>query len=113
MTSIKDKILAANDNRLEPVEVPEWGVTVFVPLVTLEDMEGFQKSDGPNAVARMAAFVIRDADGSRPFTDDDAPALAKKSVAAVNRIVSAFNKLNGFGDDPAKNSETTPASASS
>lgn len=111
--SIKQQIISANDSRLEPVEVPEWGCVVYVPVVTVEDMESYQKSDAPNATGRMAAFVIRDADGSRPFSDDDAPALAKKSVAAINRVIAAFNRLNGFGEDPAKNSETTPASASS
>lgn len=112
MSSIKDQILDAKDTHLEAVEMPEWGCTVYVPLVTVEDMEGFTKSEGPHAVARMAAFVIRDAEGRRPFTDDDAPALAKKSVAAVNRIIGAFNKLNGFTADPAKNSEPTPDSDS-
>ena len=110
--SIRDTILAANDNRLEPVEVPEWGVTVYVPAVTIEDMEGFEKSEGPHAAARMAAFVIRDEKGERVFTDADAPALAKRSMAAVNRIIAVFNRLNGFAEDPAKNSGTTPGSGS-
>jgi hypothetical protein len=110
--SIKDQILNAKDSRLESVEVPEWGCVVFVPVVTLEDMEGFQKGEGAGEVARMAAFCIRDAEGRRIFTDTDAPALARKSVAAVNRVIEAFNRINGFAEDPAKNSPTTPASAS-
>lgn len=114
MSSIKEQILAAKDARLDPMDVPEWGCTVYLPVVTVEDMEGFKTADGPFATARMAAFVIRDADGRRVFTDDDVPALAKKSVMAVKRVVEAFNKLNGFdAEDPAKNSGTTPDSASS
>lgn len=110
--SIKDEILNAKDNRLEPVDVTEWGVTIYVPLVTLEDMEGFTKTEGPNATARMAAFVIRDEQGRRVFTDDDAPALAKKSVAAVNRVINAFNNLNGFVAENPEGNSPTPASDS-
>lgn len=110
--SLRDQILSSADTRLEPVPVPEWGCTVFVPVVTVEDMEHHQKGSGPNTLARMACFVIRDEQGQRIFTDADAPAMAKRSVTAVNRIITKFNEINGFTEDPAKNSLTPQGSAS-
>lgn len=110
--NIKDQILNATDSRLEPVEVPEWGCTVHVPVMTIEDMQQFQNGEGANDVARMATFVIRDEHGQRIFSDDEAPLLAKRSVAAVNRVIQTFNRINGFDEDPSKNLPATPTSVS-
>src|SRR4051812_21328519 len=102
--SIRDQILAANDSRLEPVEVPEWGCTVYVPVITLEDVPEVERAEGK--AERLAAVIIRDAEGKRVFTDQDAPALAKKSMAAVVKVVEVFNRVNGYAKDaekPAKN----------
>lgn len=95
--SVREQILAALDNRLEPVEIPEWGVTVYVPVITLEDVPLIQKADGKPE--RVAAVIIRDSEGKRIFTDEDAPALAKKSMAAVTRVIDAYNRVNGHDKD--------------
>ena len=99
--SLKDTILAAQDHKLEPVPVPEWGCTVYVPLLMLEDAEQLQKikNDHP----KLAAFIIRDEQGNRVFSDDEAVALNQKSLNAFNRILNAYNKLNGHGEDAGKN----------
>src|SRR4051812_36487048 len=106
--TIRDQILSAPDTRLEPVEVPEWGCTVFVPVLTIADQAEMarlaktSKSADPNVTA--AIFVIRDADGRRVFSDEDAAAVAVKSLAVFNRVVAKFNEINGLaGDDPRKN----------
>ncbi len=111
--SLRDQILSANDAALHPVEVPEWGCTVYVPVLTLDDDAAVKKAAAA-ADTRVAAavFAIRDADGRQVFSDDDGPALARKSMAVVNRVIAAFNRVNGFGEDVEKKSPTTPASAS-
>ena len=100
---LKDQILASQDRKLEAVVVPEWGVTVYVPLLTLGDAEALQKIK--NDHCKLAAFIIRDEQGHRVFTDEEAEALREKSLGAFNRILNAYNKLNGNGeDDEGKNS---------
>lgn len=101
--SIRDQILNAKDTRLEPVDVPEWGCTVYVPVLSLEEMQESIEMEkaSKNGFATTAVNAIRDAEGRRVFTIADVPALAKKSMAAVSRINLKFNQINGLvrGDD--------------
>jgi hypothetical protein len=114
--SLRDQILSANDTGLHPVVVPEWGnVTVYVPVIALADNDEVKlAAAAADKTIAAAIFAMRDADGNKLFTDADADALRRKSLAAVNRVIGEFNKVNGFNDedDPAKNSETTPGSDS-
>lgn len=119
--SLKDIILNAQDCPLEPVDVPQWNTTVYVPVLSLADLDDLRKiaaskADDTSAGAAMAVRVIRDENGDRVFSDDDAPALAKKSAKVVNRVIEAFNRHNGIGqqaqDDAAGKSQTTTASDS-
>lgn len=112
--SLRDNILSAKDNRLEPVEVPEWGSTVYVPVLTLGDREEIKRlSNSEDNAVMSAIFAIRDADGNRVFTEADAPALQQKSLRVINRVVGVFLSVNGLNEDAGKNSPTTPASGSS
>jgi hypothetical protein len=101
----KEQILNASDAWLEPVEVPEWGCTVYVPVLTIEDVTEMSKVAkviaDPNVAA--AVFILRDAEGRRLFTNAEAPALARKSMAVLNRVISKFNEINSIGENPAKN----------
>lgn len=94
---LRDTILAAEDAKLARVGVPEWGVTVYVPVMTLGEADQLKGlTEGENAMGRMAAYIIRDENGARMFTDDDAPILAMKSLTAMRRIIEAFNRHNGI-----------------
>lgn len=94
----KDSILAVNDTPLEAVDVPEWGGSVYVPVLSLSELDAMAKlqRNTDNANALMAVRVIRDERGSRIFTDDDAAALNKKSGKVLLRILKKFNEANGF-----------------
>jgi hypothetical protein len=101
--SLKSQILAAAGSKLEPVEVPEWGVTVYVPVTTLGEAAELQKiTSGDNSFPKLAAYIIREQDGSRVFTDADVVALEGVSLNAVKRCVDKYNTLNGNEED-AKN----------
>ncbi|MGE5611147.1 MAG: hypothetical protein ACM359_17990 [Bacillota bacterium] len=103
--SLKDTILGANDTKLEPVSVPEWNATVYVKVMSLEEgtaIDRIAEGDDALALAKRATFIIRDEQGNRIFTEADAPALAKKSVKALRRIIDAHAKLNA-PEDPGKN----------
>lgn len=103
-----DAILNANDTKQEPVAVPEWGEgeVVFVPVLSLAELDELaklQQNKTENNNALVACQVIRDENGNRIFTDDKAPALAKKSGKVILRIIERFNEINGFADNAAEN----------
>lgn len=93
-------ILAANDVRLEKVNVPEWGGDVYLKVISGTDRDRFEESWSEQ---RMKAFRIRfllltlcSEDGERLFSDEQADALGKKSSIVINRLFDAAWKLNAF-----------------
>lgn len=96
----KDAILNTNESPLYPVEVPEWSGAVYVPVLSLDgldDLAKIQKRAG-NTNALMAVQIIRDEQGNRVFTDDDAPVLSGKPGFGkiILRILKKFNDVNGL-----------------
>src|SRR5437879_1765382 len=100
----RDGILAADDIQSETVEVPEWGGTILVRGLTGEERDAFEAScvqgrgrkaevNLRNLRAKLAVQACRNADGTRLFMDDDAPALGRKSAAAINRIYEVAARL--------------------
>jgi hypothetical protein len=96
-------ILAADDRRIEPVDVPEWGGRVYVRTMTAEDRERYDdlildddgKFSGQGRVmASLLACTCCGPDGTTLFTADQAKALAAKSAAAVVRVYQAAAALN-------------------
>lgn len=88
------------------VDVPEWGLAVYVRTMTLGEMEAVQgfvdaaKSDtNISGVAEMAVRIICDENGERVFSDDDADGIREKSHKALTRIVNAFTEVNGIDDE--------------
>jgi hypothetical protein len=113
--TLREIILTARDTRLEPIEVPEWGCTVYVRVgITVGDVLGRPKSDASDTdYARWASFIILDETGARIFGDSEAAELARKSFAVVDRIVGRYHELNnptGGQDDP-KAPPVIPSSA--
>lgn len=99
-------ILAAVDLKPVPVEVPEWGGVVYIrPLTgaergTLEAEALANKAEHLATLRqRLAVRCLCDADGRRLFADSDAPALAAKSAAALDRVLAAITKANALGDE--------------
>lgn len=121
MKLTKDQILEANDLKVEEVDVPEWGGSVNVRTMTGADRDAFEASlfqvqaDGsrkPNVAnmrPRLAALTIVDDSGNRIFDEEDVQALSRKSAAALEKVCTVAQRLNGIGwkaeDDAAKNSE--------
>ncbi len=106
MSLSKDEILSANDIYIEEVKVPEWGGNVYVKTLSGEDrdmleasMMEFSANGKPKTLklqklrGTLAALGICDEEGNRIFDDKDIPALAKKSAAALDRVVLAVQKL--------------------
>lgn len=98
----KNKILLAKDIVVKRVNVPEWGGSVYVRVLSgverdrLERMGAEKKTHNFRGI--FASLAIANEDGTRMFTDADAKALGEKNGAALQRIIDAgveVNKLSG------------------
>lgn len=98
----RDDILAADDRVVESVEVPEWGGTVYVRSLTREEIRPFTDAGDEMAVGMLVSVTVCDEDGRPLFTDDDVPALEKKSVRALNRVLEKAMEVNGLGSAQAE-----------
>ena len=99
-------IIDAEDTTVTCVEVPEWDGVVFVRVLSGGERDGFEamirrSKDGvPDDIrAKWAALVLCDADGKRLFTDKDVDKLRKKSASALDRILTAGQRLNGMTNE--------------
>ncbi|WP_426196183.1 hypothetical protein [Massilia sp. DWR3-1-1] len=113
----KAAILGAEDLKHEDVEVPAWGGTVRVRVMTGAERDEFRASVaseegvalGRFSVALLAATLI-DESGARLFTLDEIDQLAEKSAASIDKPAGVAMRLNGLGgsavEDAVKNSES-------
>lgn len=117
MALTRDAILAADDRQLELVPVPEWGGEVYVRSLTSEEVRPITDNDNEMPVGLLVSIAACDEDGAPLFTEADIPALERKSVKALKRVVNAAMEINGLGENAAEdilgNSASGPESASS
>ena len=103
----KAAILGAEDLKHEDVEVPQWGGTVRVRMMTGAERDAFRTSVAPEegtegipvgrfSVALLAATLI-DEDGARLFTMEDIDQLAEKSAESIDMPAAVAMRLNGLG----------------
>ena len=105
-TLTKEQILQANDLKIETVDVPEWGGSVGVRTMTGTERDSFEqsivekkgKTNLSNIRARLCALTVVDDSGNRLFNDSDIAELGKKSAAALDRVFTVAQKMNGFGE---------------
>jgi len=105
MSLSRDAILSADDLPRQEVDVPEWGGTVFVRSMSGLERDTFETSltngkdksvNLKNIRARLVCLTAVDDNGERLFADGDEDALGKKSAAALDRIFTVAQKLNGL-----------------
>lgn len=129
---IKAVIMAANDRPLEAVDIPEWGVSAFMAVLTARDRGTYEadllKVDGkgrqrvnldnmPNVRERLVARCLVDEAGVRVFSDGDIAELGSKNSAVVLRLFEIAQRINGMSKTDIealeKNSESNPDDDSS
>lgn len=125
----KAAILTAKDLQTEVVEVPEWGGAVTVRTMTGTDRDAYQvsllqidektgkrTSDLANMTAKLLALTVVDDAGNPMFALNEIAAIGAKSAAALDRIFSVAQRLNGLGakevEAAAKNSVPEASAAS-
>jgi hypothetical protein len=122
MTSLsRDAILAAEDLPRVPVEVPEWGGTVYVRTITGEERDVFEvfwhnNKDRRNVRAYLAMLSCVDETGAEIFKSTDLDAIGKKNGRALDRIFEVSMRLSRLGPQAVEelqgNSEASPSADS-
>lgn len=106
----KTAILGARDIVTEDVWVPEWDAWVKVKVMTASERDHFEagavQRNGKEITfnmqgirARLCVLCLVDEAGNRMFSDEDEYALGTKSGAALDRIFSAAQRINGLRDE--------------
>ncbi len=119
MILTKEQILQADDLKTETVEVREWGGSVSVRTMTGTERDVFEQgivskkgeeANLTNIRAKLCAATIVDESGNCIFSSKDIAELGKKSAAALDRVFTVAQRLNGIGnkdvEELAKNSKS-------
>lgn len=95
-----DQILAADDLALVPVNVKEWGGTVYIRVVSVGEMERYQREFAEKKErmedwrSKLLVRCLCDKDGKQLFTADQIEKLSAKSVKVVARLFDLAMKHN-------------------
>ena len=121
------EILAAQDMKLEAIEVPEWGGTVYVRNMTGKARDAFERSRfkmvgdkfeviHANTRASLLAVSICNAQGQLLFTPEDIEALGEKNGAILDRLFDVAQRLSGLRKEDVeariKNLNSAPSDSS-
>lgn len=105
-TLTKADIFKANDIKVEPVEIPEWGGVVYVKTMSGHERDAFELSQMEGGTpaekyadlrAKMVALTVCDEKGNRLFSVDDVQTLTKKSARALDRVFEVSQRLSRIG----------------
>lgn len=100
MSLSKVKILAADDNKLDKVDVPEWGGSVYIKVLSGTDRDSFEESYSEqkmkNFRSRFLVLTLCDEKGERLFTEAEVDELGKKSAVVLARLFDKSWALNAF-----------------
>ncbi len=119
----KEQILAITP-KLEEIEVPEWGGSVFIRPVTLAEQAKladlgtkFEKAAVvdrmKNITLRLVQWAVSDSEGLPLFDARDLEALMTKSASAFLRLQDAILKLSGLTEESRNELEKNLQSAPS
>jgi hypothetical protein len=101
------EIIGAQDLKTVDVDVPEWGGTVRLRMLSAAERFAVNEAANVGGEFDPATFqttlIERTAvneDGTPVFDKGDAAALAAKSSGAISRVFEAAAQLNGLGPKP-------------
>lgn len=106
MSLTKEQIMAADDMGLLEVQVPQWGGSVYVRVMTVGERDSYEnewmvnKHKGvENFRSKFLQRVLCDETGSLLFTANEIDLLAKKSARVITKVWEAAMKHNALTDD--------------
>ena len=106
-TLTKDQIIAAVDSKIELADVPEWGGSVYVRIMSgaardLWEQRIYARQDDDGEVAftnnraELLVQTLCDANGEPIFELGDIECLSKKSSVPLDRLVDVARRLNAL-----------------
>lgn len=105
MPLTKDQILAADDLGLLEVQVPEWGGSVFIRVMTVGERDAYENDWVVNKTrgvedfrSKFLARCLCDSKGQRLFDDAEIPALSRKSAKVMSRLWQKAMEHNALAD---------------
>ena len=122
----KAAIFAAQDQKIEEIEVPEWGGWLRVKSITAVERDVFEgeitRTNGKNRSinarnvrAKLVAATVVDEAGKNLFSLSDVEMLGQKSAKAMDRVFGKASELAGMREadieELAANFNETPADA--
>ena len=106
-------ILSKTKLPMREIDVPEWGGTVFVSVMTAGERDAWEiyvsTSKSKDIRARTAVACVCDSAGARLFTEDDMPAVSQLHSRALDRIFEAAIPLNEIGGRDMNDLKTKPS----
>jgi hypothetical protein len=110
MALTRDQIVRADDLPREEVNVPEWGGSVFVRMMTGSERESIEasfqkrnkKADGfdwQGFRVEVIILTVCDDTGNSLFKKGDEALILGKSSAVIDRIYMRAMRLNRLGED--------------
>lgn len=107
----REALLAAPDIDTEVVEVSEWGGSVTIQTMTVEQRDAMLKygrsADGKMDTTALTVGMLVYGLKEPKLTADDAQALRQKSSKVVERVVKQIMAFNGMTEEGAKKTEDT------
>jgi hypothetical protein len=110
----RDEINPVTDRRLKEIEIPEWGGSVCLRIMTCNEKDIWEhqfhgKKVTPTIIrAALVAKCLCDENGVRLYTDQQTDELGAKSCVVLDRLFDICMKSNRFSkedvDELAKNS---------
>jgi hypothetical protein len=99
----KEAIMTTVSCKVQELEVPEWGGTVYLRQISGAERDAFEASVMGNKLnnlrGRFAVLVLSDENGKRMFLDSEANSVGEKNGKALDRVFEAGRKFNGMTDD--------------
>lgn len=104
MSLTRDSILTARDGKTVEVDVPEWGGSLFVRILSgsqRDQLDGYIcAKKGTEDYAGVRALLVQlaacDGSGALLFTPADIPAISERNSIALQRVFDAAARLNGL-----------------
>jgi hypothetical protein len=120
----RDSIKAFKGKPLVPVEVPEWGGTVYLRIMSGAERDAFEDEtyringkvaelNRKNFRARLLVRCLCNSSGSPLYSPADAAELGQQPADILDRLATMASEINGMSakdvESLAKNSDAAPS----
>ncbi len=112
----RDDIMKIQDLTFEEVDVPEWGGSVRIKMMTGSERDAYEaslyelkgqevKMNRDDVRAKLLVKCLVDENNERLFTDAEIKMLGKKSAKVLDKLFTVAQRLNAMTDEDVKKLE--------